>query len=96
MYFVVRLRRSSGAQPHPLYMHKGLKHAEKPQQAFSKLKKHKQDPMGPGITEGLLGTPLSIKAADDVGDTAVPCGAQSCACQCRKALQKGALLLIES
>ena len=96
IYFVVRLYRSAGAEPHPGHMHTELNHADRPQQALSKPENHTQDHFGPGISEDLLGTPLSIKAADDVGDTAVPCAAQSCACQCRKLPQKGALLLIKS
>ena len=73
-----------------------LEHAERPRQAFSKLKGYTWIHIGPGISQDLLGTPLSIKAANNVGDAAVPCAAQSCACQRRKVPQKDALLLIKS
>ena len=60
IYFVVRLYRSAGAEPHPGHMHTELNHADRPQQALSKPKKHTRDHCGPGISEDLLGTPLSI------------------------------------
>ena len=96
MYFVVRLCSSTDAEPHLCHMLEDSEHAQRPQQAFSKLKGYPWVHIGPGISQDVLGTPLSIKAANDVGDAAVPCAAQLCACQCCKAPQKGTLLLIES